>query len=195
MSTLERTISLLAREVSALRAQLVDLASVRQGKVTAVAYGPPVTCTVQVGEAIYPDVRCLHGYTPTVDDAPWLVSLGSGRRFALGPLGDTPWHTVGSGGSEPGFQNSWVAAAGHALRFRRDRDRVWITGRVNTGAAESVVFTLPAGFRPATQLLMPVVVSGGVGYVQVETTGTVTVGTLTGAPSSGTHLHVVFHTS
>lgn len=59
------------------------------------------------------------------------------------------WHNVGAGG-EPAFQNSWVAGSPTA-RFYKHLGRVYLQGVASHGgAASSVIFTLPAGYRPVT---------------------------------------------
>jgi hypothetical protein len=100
------------------------------------------------------------------------------------------WHIVGSGGTEPAFQNGWTSTSAgsvlNALRFRKDPlGRVTLAGQVLGGPSNSVVFTLPPGYRPpvnnAGSIIIPITTgSGGSGatggYVQISpTTGNVVV--------------------
>lgn len=89
----------------------------------------------------------------TVSDAP----SGSGDfdyadfifLYPVPPAAEV-WHTVGSGGGEPAFLNSWTSMT--SVRFRKDGDFVTAMGRAqNTGSAITAVFTLPAGYRPTAE--------------------------------------------
>jgi len=80
----------------------------------------------------------------------------TGAAGPIGPPGNNAtvamdiWHSVGAAG-EPAFQNSWanLALPSPPLRFRKDpTGRVYITGVVTGGANGTVIFTLPAGYRP-----------------------------------------------
>ena len=64
-----------------------------------------------------------------------------------------PWHTVGSGGSEPAFLNSWVIVTGFPVAFRKDElGNVHIRGTAQSGTYSAAVFNLPVGYRPAVNL-------------------------------------------
>lgn len=93
------------------------------------------------------------------------------------------WHTVG-GPSEPLFQNSWVSYdAGVTFqvpKFRKYPDgRVKLAGSAKSGASGSVMFTLPAGYRPPKVLRFNIALAGGIqdatswGQVNVYSDGTV----------------------
>lgn len=58
--------------------------------------------------------------------------------------GDTGWVNVT-------FTNSWANVSGFTTSYRRLNGVVYIRGRIQSGTANSVAFTLPAGFRPAIQ--------------------------------------------
>lgn len=63
------------------------------------------------------------------------------------------WHYVGSGGGEPAFQNSWAngSSGSTKLAFRiREAGVVDIHGNITGGVSGTVVFTLPAKYRPST---------------------------------------------
>lgn len=87
------------------------------------------------------------------------------------------WHVVGNPG-EPAFQNSWALYDGsHPVKFRVDDRRVQLVGRVAHAAiTNSVIFTLPSGFRPSQELVF-VVFSGltgnGFAVIVVGTDGSV----------------------
>jgi len=100
------------------------------------------------------------------------------------------WHLVGQSG-EPAFQNSWANYGGATgvARFRKYPDgKVAIAGAIKTGTPPSVAFTLPAGYRPASAIFLPIITSGGTGYLNVATDGTCTVNQLTGAATTQTLL-------
>ncbi len=87
------------------------------------------------------------------------------------------WHAVG-GTNEPAFANSWVNFGGvyAPARFRRDING-WVTveGLVKSGTVGTTVFTLPAGYRPATNcnIYQPVVNNGALGVVEFQDGGAV----------------------
>lgn len=73
--------------------------------------------------------------------------------------GDHSWHYVGTAG-EPAFENGWINYDNDTrylnARFRKDGDGyVHMQGLVEAGAANTVVFTLPAGYRPANPEVAP----------------------------------------
>lgn len=85
-------------------------------------------------------------------------------------------HLVGGAG-EPAFQNSWVnfGAGNPALAFRKFPDgTVNIRGMVKTGATGTVVFTLPVGYRPPSDLAWLCFAANATGYVGVSANGNVT---------------------
>lgn len=115
-----------------------------------------------------------------------------------GPWGSDPvpagrWYYVGAVGA-PAFENGWENAteAGveiSPLRFRwRPADKVQIIGAVDGGALGTVCFTLPVGYRPATDVQAAVASADGtrVMTVSIVKTGEVTVvGIPTAAPPGG----------
>lgn len=99
------------------------------------------------------------------------------------------WHLVGDAG-QPAFQNSWANIEnGFALAgFYRDPiGRVHLKGVVGGGTAGTVVFTLPAAYRPPQNLAFAV--AAGIGgpaleNVDVDSNGNVlTVGSVNNAVS------------
>jgi hypothetical protein len=95
-------------------------------------------------------------------------------------------HIVGNPG-EPAFQNAWVNYdTTRTARFRKTPDgAVRLGGTVKSGASGTVVFTLPAGYRPPIErdFIVMAATSGGNGtaYVQVLPTGTVTISAISGS--------------
>jgi hypothetical protein len=64
------------------------------------------------------------------------------------------WHVVGAT-NEPAFQNSWrnYGGAYEVVRFRRDaQGGVHVVGIAKSGSTNTVIFTLPEGFRPSIPL-------------------------------------------
>lgn len=72
------------------------------------------------------------------------------------------------------LQNSWAAAT-RAIYYKDADGIVHIEGRIDTGtvAANTLLFTLDAGFRPANTEYFLVPVSGGTGAIYIGTDGTV----------------------
>jgi len=69
------------------------------------------------------------------------------------------WHTVGAAG-EPAFQNSWSSVGGAygPVAFRKDPfGHVSLKGVAQSGTNNTVIFTLPAGYRPAVATTVPVI--------------------------------------
>lgn len=92
------------------------------------------------------------------------------------PLGEN-WHNVGAT-SEPAFQNSWVNNGGGfaAASFMKDYiGFVHLRGVVKSGTAGSVVFSLPAGYRPSSTELFIVDANDAVGRITVFASGDVQV--------------------
>ncbi len=90
------------------------------------------------------------------------------------PTGDK-WHVVGAG-SEPAFENSWVAYGGGytAPAFFRDPwGFVHLRGMAKTGSLSANIFTLPAGYWPAATSLFNVISNGAIGRIDIGTAGNV----------------------
>lgn len=103
----------------------------------------------------------------------WNVGMG---EMAVDVAGHD-WIELGSAGA-PALQNGWLwyGAPYPPPRFCRRGGVVYIQGMVKTGTLNSVIFTLPVGFRPDSQLLLSAI--GGTFN--------------TGAASAGTaHTHAI----
>lgn len=100
---------------------------------------------------------------------------------------ETDWTTLTLTGG-------WLAYAGgggyfNGLRYRKVGDNVQISGMIKSGAANTVMATLPADARPAKAVIMFVNSSGGAGQIQVDpTTGNITY--MTGSPTTPAYLSV-----
>lgn len=102
-------------------------------------------------------------------------------------------HTIGAGG-EPAFQNSW-ADGGRDPHFWKDANGIvhcsGLAQKTSVAVASSLIFTLPAGYRPTGGTIWkPVycVVGAGVEIlnVAIQTTGDVTWQRAAGAPATVT---------
>jgi hypothetical protein len=114
----------------------------------------------------------------------WVLQVGANNIILGTANANAGWHYVGTGG-EVAFQNSWVNRGGatRTTRFRLEGDVVRLEGGVKTGTAGTTIFTLPAGFRPAFDVVTPVRVNdatellaylnipGGTGNVSVFPSG------------------------
>lgn len=86
-------------------------------------------------------------------------------------------HYVGTTG-EPAFQNNWVTAGSGILIpnfFKDNFGIVHLEGMISGGTANTVAFTLPLAYRPSKFLHFPVIKSGVLGEIDINTDGTVLV--------------------
>jgi hypothetical protein len=91
-----------------------------------------------------------------------------------GDVKDTAWHEVGAA-DEPEFQNSWhnYGYPYATLAYRKDSTGyVHLKGRVIGGAVDTVVFTLPLGYRPESTLVLASPM-GATGWIEVGASGDV----------------------
>lgn len=80
----------------------------------------------------------------------------------------------------PTLLNSWVNSGGATppAGYWKDSDGVvHLQGRITGGAAPSIAFTLPAGYRPVNQEDFATIQNGTLGWVYVNAAGSVTVQT------------------
>jgi hypothetical protein len=97
-----------------------------------------------------------------------IFSVSDDGTVTSNNLGETGWTTVGS------FSNSFVSG-GNTPGYRRLNNVVYLRGNVNSGTAGQTAFTLPSGYRPATDFVIPVQQfgTGNISYVTVYTDGRV----------------------
>lgn len=103
-----------------------------------------------------------------------------GPEGPVGPEGPPEsieaWKNFGDAG-QPAFQNGWVnnsEANWGKARFRKDRNVVTLHGAVSGGsAANSVIATLPVGYRPANRRRFFSYTNSGVGTIEIGADGTI----------------------
>jgi hypothetical protein len=95
-------------------------------------------------------------------------------RLATGEM-MTPWFAIGGGAPAPAFVNAWVDYAGaySQTAMRKYNGHVELRGLVKTGNIGQTIFQLPAGWRPASSLLMATISNGAFGSLQIDNTGVV----------------------
>lgn len=103
----------------------------------------------------------------------------------------TSWITVGSGLKHapnltaPTFQNSWVDSgeASNALfGFKKEKNSLFIRGRIKNGTSGLTIFTLPVGYRPIYNIR---IIASSIVYsseITIDTSGNVVV-IFTGSPT------------
>lgn len=90
-------------------------------------------------------------------------------------------HIVGAA-NQPPFENTWVNndagvfPAGRSARFYRRGERVHLAGVIRSGTLGASAFTLPVGFRPATEVVFAVNANEVFGTVRVQPGGGVIIG-------------------
>jgi len=84
--------------------------------------------------------------------------------------------TVGAAGA-PAYTNAWVnyGSPYHAAGYWRDPfGFIHFRGVIKSGAVGSSAFTLPPGFRPASDVITVVLSNNAVGRLDIDSDGTVT---------------------
>lgn len=119
------------------------------------------------------EVKTAPGASPSV------LGLSEQWEFDFVTYDDDPWHYVGAAG-EPAFQNGWVNYGSNweNARFRKDAaGNVIIQGLVKSGATQTVIFTLPEGYRTPSEgsgfLIFDLISNGALGRVDVQPNGDV----------------------
>lgn len=149
----------------------------------------PVTITAASGAIYGPGSPGLTSIKLGILGAYVILEANGTNWFIVGGGQDSGWRAVGGAG-EPAFVNSWVNGGGgyQAMQFRLDAlGRVWIRGYASTGTNGTTIFTLPAGYRPATRIIT-VALSGTTGstYLDIDTAGNVV------GVRPGTDIHMNF---
>lgn len=127
--------------------------------------------------AARPDAATLPDWFGYLSDEGPFYRVLNGAWIEAG--GQEAAHVVG-GTNEPTFQNNWTSLASYGpVGFYKDATHVYLMGVTqNSGdpAANSVVFTLPTGYRPANiRLLQSMSNALGNTFIQVSTNGEVLV--------------------
>jgi hypothetical protein len=101
-------------------------------------------------------------------------------------LTDASWKVIGAQGA-PAFTNSWVAFGGSsgAPGFWKDPfGIVHLKGVTKLGTVGTAAWTMPPGYRPVEKQEFGTISNGAIGYVVVNTDGTVVPTT----PSNNTYV-------
>lgn len=109
-----------------------------------------------------------NAYSQTIFSLSDEGNLGISGVMNGATLGDTGWQSVSS------FSNGYSAPT--AVAYRRINNVVYMRGNVYNGTANTTAFTLPTGYRPSVDVVVPVQQygTGNINYVTVSTSGTVT---------------------
>lgn len=112
------------------------------------------------------------------------VDLGINYHTGTGSISTQNWQA-------PTLLNSWAQQANYApVGYRKDaNNNVHLRGNLTGGAAGSVVFQLPAGYRPGSYLTFPAMGGGGAVWLEIRPNGDVFTAT---APSGLTALNGVY---
>lgn len=111
--------------------------------------------------------RDLNRPTPTPGSFAYTVAENTFWQYGANGWttnSSTPWVNVT-------FQNGWVnRASGQVVQYRKEGDVVRIRGHCQNGTAPpSVVFTLPAGFRPpATENIFATISNNALGQIYID---------------------------
>jgi hypothetical protein len=60
--------------------------------------------------------------------------------------------------------------------YKNEFNTVYLDGISSIVAAETIIFTLPVGYRPSKRLLVPTVVGNGFGWIRIDSDGSVKLG-------------------
>jgi|KBSMisStaDraftv2_1062788.scaffolds.fasta_scaffold780071_1 hypothetical protein len=109
--------------------------------------------------------------TPSIDlHAADHNAISQALTDLVAQLNAVPWNTAT-------LVNSWVAfsAGNPPLQYRKIGDTVQLRGLIKGGASGPTITTLPAGYRPPQQILLPSISSDGAACrLTIETTGIIT---------------------
>jgi len=107
-------------------------------------------------------------------------ALGGKPPSAFAASASEPYREVGTPG-QPQFQNGWVnydSTAQSTVAFYRDPlGVVHLKGQIRAGTNGATLFTLPAGYRPAKNMVLPftnVAGTGAVANLSITSDGRVT---------------------
>lgn len=71
------------------------------------------------------------------------------------------------------LENSWIhyGTPWSEPFYYKDRERVYLSGVLKGGAVNSIVTTLPTGYRPPATIIRPIATDTGYGYVRIYSDG------------------------
>lgn len=150
----------------------------RMGVVTAVNVGPPLTADVELDGTVIPGCSAQSTYRPQVDDLVWLEFLGPDPHISppLTSSGNRLWRLLT-------LNSPWVPMndSGWTLDPAYWRDPLGIVhliGSAKSGAHNTVIATLPGGWRPPGNSGFAVYTYDAalvpqVGHVAIASTGTI----------------------
>ncbi len=157
-----------------------NLSGTNTGDITIGTFGSSPTAK---GASLSSQVLTLQ---PADSSNPGLVSTSAQtftgvKTFSSAITSGDTWHVVGSGGGEPAFTNSWsnFGSGYQSFRFKKLVDGfVRLEGvLLSPNPATASIFTLPAGYRPAT--IAYAICSHGVAVnpctIEIATAGTMVV--------------------
>ncbi len=149
----------------ALSGNLTEENLKRQTEATTVKTGASLYATFSGGKVSF---KNRLGITPKA------VSLAQARPHTTELFNEEVDHVVGATG-EPGFESSWLnyGSPYASASFYKSNGRVWLSGEIHTGTIGQSAFTLPAAYRPATDLIFPTESNGAFGQLIVGADGTV----------------------
>lgn len=182
---------------SADSAQLGSQNLLLSGSQNASLTGPIIGAT-GINSAYYLNTDGTGQYADVIAPRIFLRDNSSGANdnglIASGKLLDVinnRWFTK----ADTALTGTWVDTAGARFGYYKDAvGNVHLRGLVSGGGAGATIITLPAGYRPSSNLNFTMAIAGGVTIcsVGVSTTGAVTVATnLAAASASGIYLDVV----
>lgn len=147
-----------------------DATYLRRGIVTAASRALN-TYTVTVGGGSVADIPGYRNVAANVGDWVDLLFDGPASRV-VGVVGqNVVWQT-------PTLQNGWANYGGGywTVGYGRDHDGfVHLRGMIAGGTMPGTVFTLPADFRPAAHMFLPIVAGGVFNFLQITSAGAVTI--------------------
>lgn len=107
-----------------------------------------------------------------------VASVGEGESPAkwdhIHSHDDSDLHTIGAV-NEPIYKNGWVAhtPGAYPVQYVKINELVLLQGLIKDGVVGTVAFTLPVGYRPATEKIFAVISNNVFGQVRVNPNGNV----------------------
>lgn len=164
-------------------------AIVRHGTVTETDIGTFIHAVQLDADGVTVRVHDITHHGVSVGDRVTVLFAPPHQALIIGSPIHDPWHVVGTNGQVP-FGTGWGnnAADANALdisgfphtMFRREGRFVMVRGTAARASGSSIIiFTLPVGYRPRNNLMMPCATTAGAySYVTITRDGEVAVPTL-----------------